>query len=59
MLKLLSSLDSTAGALAWESLQEAKAVVCAVQGALAVTQLYLFLSAACASPPRLHSMEIV
>lgn len=59
MLKLLSSLDSTAVALAWKSLQEAKAMVCAVQGALAVTHLYLFLSAACASPPRLHSMETV
>lgn len=46
MLKYLSSLDSTAVALAWKSLQEAKAVVCAVQGALAVTHFYLFLSAA-------------
>lgn len=46
MLKYLSSLDSTAVALAWKSLQEAKAVVCAVQGALAVTHFYLFLSTA-------------
>lgn len=58
MLKYLSSLDSTAVALAWKGLQEAKAVVCAIQGAFAVTHLYLFLSAACASPPWLNSMEI-
>lgn len=57
MLKYLSSLDSTAVALAWKGLQEAKAVVCAVQAALAVTHFYLFLSAACASPPQLNSME--